>query len=75
VKGQLASRRRPELRAWMTAHATCDLADLVITWAARERLPATQTRLAMGVAAASTAIAVTVVARLRIVGDQPAVVG
>ena len=54
-----------ELRAWMTSHAACDLTDLVVTWAARDRLPSAQARLAMGVAAASTAIAGTAVARLR----------
>jgi hypothetical protein len=53
-----------ELRAWMTAHAACDLADFVITWTERDRLPSKQARLAMSVAAASTAIAVTAVARI-----------
>jgi Domain of unknown function (DUF4267) len=54
-----------ELRAWMTGHAACDLADLVVTWTARNRLPRKQVRLAMAVAAASTAIAGTAVALSR----------
>ena len=28
-----------ELRAWATAHAVCDMVDLVVTWAARDDLP------------------------------------
>jgi Domain of unknown function (DUF4267) len=59
-----------ELRAWMTGHAACDLTDLVVTWAARDRLPSRQARLAMSVAAASAAIALTAVARIGSVRDQ-----
>jgi hypothetical protein len=59
-----------ELRAWMTSHAACDLTDLVVTWAARDRLPAKQARLAMSIAAGSTAIALVAVAQTGRVRDE-----
>jgi hypothetical protein len=59
-----------ELRAWMTGHAACDLADLVVTWAARDRLPAKQARLAMTVAAVSTAIAIAAAGRAAPAGRE-----
>src|SRR5919202_2826053 len=54
-----------ELRAWVTAHAACDLADLVATWIAREKLPKDRARMAMVVAAASTAVGGAAAAGLR----------
>jgi hypothetical protein len=45
-----------ELRAWATAHAVCDMVDLVVTWAARDDLPKRRARLAMGIAGASTLV-------------------
>ena len=53
----LAHRRDREARAWMAAHALADGADTAVTWAARDRLPARQTRLALAVAGASTIVA------------------
>jgi hypothetical protein len=55
----------PELRTWMLAHAVSDLTDLVVTWAARDDLPARRARFAMGVAAVSTAIGGAAAAGLR----------
>src|SRR3954447_1640083 len=54
-----------EARAWVAGHALCDLTDLAVTWAARDRLPERQSRFAMAVAGASTVVAATAVARLR----------
>jgi hypothetical protein len=54
-----------ELRAWVAAHAVCDLADLVATWLAREKLPSGRGRAAMAIAAASTAVGGAAAARLR----------
>jgi hypothetical protein len=45
-----------ELRAWVAAHAVCDLADLAATFAARDKLPGGRARMAMVIAAASTAV-------------------
>jgi hypothetical protein len=45
-----------ELRRWMIGHTVADLADLVVTWAARDDLPTRRARLAMGVAAVSTIV-------------------
>jgi len=45
-----------ELRRWMIGHTVADLADLVVTWAARDDLPRRRSRLAMGVAAVSTIV-------------------
>jgi hypothetical protein len=46
----------PELRAWMVAHTVSDLADLVVTWAARKDLPTRRARLAMTIAGASVLV-------------------
>jgi len=54
-----------EQRAWVLAHTVSDLADLVVTWAARDDLPRGQARLAMGIAAASTAVGAVAAAGLR----------
>lgn len=57
--GALAAVARgdsPELRRWMMAHIAADLADLVVTWAARDDLPTRRSRLAMAVAAISTIV-------------------
>jgi hypothetical protein len=59
----------PELRAWMAGHALSDGADLVATWAARDRLPRRRARLAMAVAGASTLIAAASAAGLRAAGE------
>jgi hypothetical protein len=45
-----------ELRRWMMGHTVADLADLVVTWAARGDLPTRRSRLAMAVAAVSTIV-------------------
>jgi hypothetical protein len=45
-----------ELRAWVASQALCDLADLLVTYNARQRLPGDRARLAMVVAGASTLI-------------------
>jgi hypothetical protein len=45
-----------ELRRWMMAHTAADLADLVVTWAARDDLPTRRSRGAPGVAAVSTIV-------------------
>jgi hypothetical protein len=50
----LATEREPG--AWIAAQTACDLADLIVTFNARKRLPADQARLAMAVAGASTLI-------------------
>jgi hypothetical protein len=47
-----------ELRAWVAAQTVCDLADLIVTYNSRKRLPADQARLAMAVAGASSLIGV-----------------
>jgi hypothetical protein len=54
-----------EARAWMAGHALVDLADLLITWAARDRLPRSASRLAIRVAGLSTAVAGIAAAGLR----------
>jgi hypothetical protein len=46
----------PEMRAWITAQAGCDLVDLVTTWSARDALPKRRARMAMVVAGASTVV-------------------
>jgi hypothetical protein len=56
---------RRELRAWVGAEAVCDLADLIATFEARGKLPGPQARLAMTVAAVSTAVGATAAAGLR----------
>jgi hypothetical protein len=61
----LATRQDRELRAWVAAQAACDLADFAVTWQARSRLPRDRARLAMAVAAASTAIGAAAAAGLR----------
>jgi hypothetical protein len=52
----LARGEDRELRAWATAHAVCDMVDLVVTWVARDDLPKRRARLAMGIAGASTLV-------------------
>jgi hypothetical protein len=54
-----------ELRAWVASHAVCDLADLVMTWGARDDLPKRRARLAMGIAGASTLVGGAAAAGLR----------
>jgi hypothetical protein len=54
-----------ELRAWVAAHAVCDLIDLIATVRARADLPQRGARLAIAVAGASTLIAAAAVAGLR----------
>src|SRR4051812_16453721 len=61
----LRSGDAAEARAWVAGHALCDVTDLVVTWAARDRLPERQSRFAMAVAGASTVVAATAVGRLR----------
>lgn len=56
---------RRALRAWILAHAVCDLVDLSVTWAARTRLPRRQARLAMAIAGASTLLGGSAAALLR----------
>jgi hypothetical protein len=46
----------PEMRAWITAQAGCDLVDLVMTWGARDALPKRRARMAMVVAGVSTVV-------------------
>jgi len=53
----LARRRDDDARVWMAAHALADGADTAVTWAARDRLPKRRARLALAVAAGSTAVA------------------
>jgi len=62
-----ALTRRPatDARAWMAAHALADATDTVVTWAARDRLPKRRARLALAVAAGSTAVAALGAAGLR----------
>jgi hypothetical protein len=54
-----ALSRRPaaEAQAWMLAHALADGVDTAVTFAARDRLPQRQARLALAVAGGSTAVA------------------
>lgn len=40
----------------MMAHTVADLADLAVTWAARDDLPTRRSRFAMAVAAVSTIV-------------------
>jgi hypothetical protein len=54
-----------ELRIWVSGQTLCDLADLIATWSARERLPRRQARLAMAVAGASTVVGGAAAAGLR----------
>jgi quercetin dioxygenase-like cupin family protein len=66
--GALRALRRDdarELRAWVTGHAVCDLADLVATLAARDDLPRRRARAAMAVAGASTLVGGVAAAGLR----------
>jgi hypothetical protein len=59
-------RREPaEARNWMAAHAVADGTDLAATMAARKSLPPQGLRFASAMAAASTAIAITGMLRLR----------
>jgi hypothetical protein len=60
----LARHRDADARAWMAAHALADGLDTAVTWAARERLPKRRARLALAIAAGSTAVAVLGAARL-----------
>ena len=55
----------PELRAWVLAHTVSDLADLAVTWIAREDLPKRRARLAMTIAGASTVVGGAAAAGLR----------
>lgn len=57
-------RRDGEARAWMAAHALADGVDAAATWAARDRLPRRRARLALAIAAGSTAVALLGAARL-----------
>ena len=50
--GPMATRER----GWR-AHAVADGADVLATWVARDRLPKRQARLALSIAAGSTAVA------------------
>jgi hypothetical protein len=52
----LAIGDEAQLRAWVASQALCDLADLIVTYSARRRLPKNRGRLAMAVAGASTLI-------------------
>jgi Domain of unknown function (DUF4267) len=64
-----------ELRAWVACHAVCDLADMVATWSARDRLPSRRARMAMAIAGASTLVGGVAAAGLRgtsSVGDRSA---
>jgi hypothetical protein len=61
----LARGDAPELRAWVAGHAVCDLADLVATASARDRLPTRRARLAMSIAGASTVVGAVAAAGLR----------
>jgi hypothetical protein len=61
----LARRPEAEARAWFAAHALADGADTVVTWAARDRLPKRRSRIALAVAAGSTAVAALGAAGLR----------
>jgi hypothetical protein len=53
-----AVARDSELRPWMLGHAVADVADLIVTWIARDDLPARRAKLAMAVAGASSAVAI-----------------
>src|SRR5688572_17534806 len=55
----------PELRAWVIAHTTSDLADLTVTWIARKHLPRRRGRLAMTIAGVSTVVGGAAAAGLR----------
>jgi hypothetical protein len=59
-----ALARRRDARAWMAAHALADGIDTAATWAALDRLPKRRARLALAIAAGSTAVAVLGAARL-----------
>ena len=65
----LARGNAGELRSWVTAHAVCDLADLLVTYGARDKLPARRARLAMAVAAGSTVVGAVAAAGLK--GSPP----
>jgi hypothetical protein len=54
-----------ELRAWVAGQTVCDLADAVVTWTARRRLPKQRARLALVVAGASTLVGAAAAAGLR----------
>ena len=54
-----------EARIWVTGHAVADAADFAATWAERDRLPRRAARLALGVAAVSTAVAAGAAAGIR----------
>jgi hypothetical protein len=61
----LARQDPEELRAWVAGHTVCDLADLVVTWSARDGLPRRRARLAMAVAGVSTLVGGAAAAGLR----------
>src|SRR3954464_12429616 len=46
--------RDSELRPWMLGHAVADVADLIVTWIARDDLPARRAKLAMAIAGTSS---------------------
>lgn len=54
-----------QLRTWAAGHAVCDAADLLVTWLARDRLPAKQAQLAMAVAAGSTVVGAAAASLIR----------
>ena len=60
-----------ELRAWVAGPTVCDLADLIVTYAARDDLPQRLARLAMAVAGASTVVGALAAAGLRPDDEQP----
>ena len=57
--------RGRDARGWMAAHAFADAADAVATWLARERLPRSTARVATGIAAGSTVVALVGAAATR----------
>ena len=60
VRGELL-----EARIWVAGHALADAADFAATWAERDRLPPRASRLALAVAALSTAVAAGAAAGIR----------
>ena len=61
----LARGDATDARIWVAGHALADATDFAVTWAARDRLPRRSAQLALGVAAASTAVAAAAVAGVR----------
>jgi hypothetical protein len=61
----LARNEPGQARTWVAGHALADATDFVATWAARDKLPRRSSRLALTVAAISTAVAAAAAAGLR----------